>query len=342
MSAAAARREPERILLVRTSALGDIVHSLPVLSALRRRYPAARIAWVVDEAFAPLLAGHAHLDQVYAVPLRRWRRDGRRRMRELIRFTRELRGFRADVAFDLMGNHKGALLARWSGAARRIGHRRTDRREPSSALWLTERLPATGEHSVERALALLASLTPTPAPVDFAPDAIACGRDAIPTGDYVYLHPGAAWGNKRYPVRGWAEVALHLRRSGAPEVRVGAGPGEEALADAIVAAADGAAVRLSAPSLAELAGAVRGARLVLGADTGAIHLARAFGRPVVAVHGPTDPARHGPWSDPGGVVVHRLACSFCHRRMESAKSCLELVRPTEIAARATDQLASAV
>jgi heptosyltransferase-1 len=335
-------RDPERILLVRTSALGDVVLSLPVLSALRRRYPAARIGWVVDETFAPLLDGHAHLDRLFPVPLRRWRRDRRGRGGELVRFALELRGFRADLALDLMGNHKGALLALLSGARRRLGHARADRREPASALWLGERLPAAGAHAVERSLSLLAGLGAVPAAVDFAPAAIACGRDAVPPGDYVYLHPGAAWGNKRYPPERWGEVAAALREAGAPEVRVGAGPGEEGLAAAIVAASRGAARELAAPSLAGLAGAVRGAQLVLGGDTGAIHLARAFGRPVVAVHGPTDPSRHGPWADPGGVVVRRLACSFCHRRMESAKSCLETVTPAEIAARAVAQLAAAV
>jgi heptosyltransferase I len=333
--------DPERILLVRTSALGDIVLSLPVLTALRRRFPAARIGWVVDEAFAPLLDGHAHLDRLFRVPLRRWRRDRRGRLRELTHFAGDLRTFGADVAFDLMGNHKGALLARLSGARLRIGHRRADRREPSSAVWLTTTLPAAGFHAVERSLSLLAADGAVEATADFAPGAIACGRDSVPTGDYLYLHPGAAWGNKRYPAARWGQVAAALRAQGAPEVRVGAAPGEEALAQAVVTASGDTARLLPAPSLGELTGAIRGARLVLGGDTGAIHLARAFGRPVVAVHGPTDPARHGPWADPGGVVVRRLACSFCHQRMAEAKSCLDLVTPDEIATRALARLAVA-
>jgi ADP-heptose:LPS heptosyltransferase len=98
-------REPQRILIVRTSALGDVVHALPALAAARRRWPAARIAWVVDEAFAPLLRGHALLDRVLPLPLRRWRRSGGGRARELAAFLGELRRFRADLALDLMGNH---------------------------------------------------------------------------------------------------------------------------------------------------------------------------------------------------------------------------------------------
>ncbi|MCM2268577.1 MAG: glycosyltransferase family 9 protein [Thermoanaerobaculia bacterium] len=339
MSPAPVRRDPERILLVRTSALGDVVHALPVLTALRRRYPAARLAWAVDESFAPLLAGHAHLDDLFALPLRRWRRDRRAGTRELIGFVRALRGFGAEVALDLMGNHKGALLARLSGASRRVGAARAARREPSSALWINVPVDARGAHAVERAQALLAPLDAAGGEVDFAPEAIACGREQVLPGDYLYLHPGAAWGNKRYPPARWGDAARRLGAAAGLEVLVGASPGEEHLADEVVAASGGAARRLAAPTLGHLAGAVRAARLVLAGDTGAVHLARAFGRPVVAVHGPTDPARHGPWADPDGVVFRRLACSFCHRRMDSAKSCLELVAPEEIAARGLAQLA---
>lgn len=331
---------PQRILLVRTSALGDVVHGLAVLAALRRRFPAAEIGWIVDEAFAPLLAGHAQLDRLFAVPLRRWRRSARGRAGELARFLRRLRAFRADAALDLMGNHKGALLALVSGARRRIGHRAADRREPASALWLGERVAAGAVHAVDRQGALCAALGAPLAPVDFAPEAIACGRDRVPAAGYVYLHPGAAWENKRYPAERWGAVAAELAGATGLRVLVGAAPGEEALAHRVVEASGGRALLFAAPSIDDLAGVVRGARLVLGGDTGAIHLARAFARPVVAVHGPTDPARHGPWNEPEAIVVRRLPCSYCHRRMPGTKSCLDLVAPQEIAARALARLAA--
>jgi heptosyltransferase I len=331
-----------RVLLVRTSALGDVVLALPVLAALRRHLPAARIGWTVDETFAPLLEGHALLDELFPVPLRRWRRGGRGRARELAGFARRLRAFRADVVLDLMGNHKGALLARLAGAPRRIGAVRAERREPTSALWLNERVVTGAGHSVERGLALLAALgLPVDAAgADFAPDAIACGCDAIPSGDYLYLHPGAAWGNKRYPAGGWGEVASRLADAVSVRVLVGAGPGEEALAEEVVLASRGAASLHPAPDLAALAGVLRGARLVLAGDTGPLHLARAFDRPVIAVHGPTDPRLHGPWDAPGAIVVHPLPCSYCHRRMDEAKPCLIAIAPREIAERAAAKLVS--
>jgi len=331
-----------RILLVRTSALGDIAQSLPVLAALRRALPAAKLGWVVDESFASLLAGHRHLDELFPVPLRRWRRTSSGRARELVRFVRRLRSFGASIALDLMSNHKGALLARLSGARRRIGLRGPERREPSSHLWLNELVAAAGPHSVERALGTLAALGLTSQAVDFAPQAIRCGEDTVPDGEYVFLHPGAAWGNKRYPPAHWGAVARRVAAASGLPIRVGAAPAETALADAVVAAAGRGATRLDAPDLARLVGAIRGARLVLAGDTGATHLARAFGRPQVAVHGPTDPALHGPWQRPGAIVVQRLPCSFCHRRMDEAKACLLRLEPERVAAAALAALEGVV
>ena len=336
MSASAA---PASILLVRTSALGDVVHALPVLAALRRGFPEARIGWVVDEVFAPLLAGHGLLDELLPVPLRRWRRGGAGRARELVSFRRRLRAFQAEVAIDLMGNHKGALLARLSGAGRRIGARRSDRREPASALWINRPTPSPRGHAVDRGLSLLAALDLSTEPADFAPAELACGRGSMVETGHVLVHPGAAWGNKRYPSERWGKVAkLVAERSGLP-VRVGVGPGEKGLAEAVVAAAGGAATCCDAPDLDRLAGAIRGARLVLGSDTGAVHLARALGVPAVAVHGPTDPALHGPYGVPAASVHHRLPCSFCHRRMGETKACLLGIPPEVIADAALAALA---
>ena len=334
---------PHRILLVRTSALGDVVHALPVLAAIRRALPKAVVGWVVDEAFAPLLEGHASIDRKIPVPLRRWRRAGASgRADELARFVRDLRAFAPDVAVDLMGNHKGALLARVSGARRTIGAARASRRERSSALWIAEQVELSAAHAVERGLELLAPLGVSGRPVDFAPEALACGREHVPPGSYLFLHPGAAWANKRYPPAQWGAVAEALARESRVEVRVGAAPGEEGLADAVVAASRGTAVRHDAPTLAHLAGAIRGARLVLAADTGAAHLARAFGVPVVAVHGPTDPAQHGPWGDPSAAVFQLLPCSFCHRPMDEPKACLAGLAPRVVAERALTILAATV
>ncbi len=330
-TSASAEVAPNRVLLIRTSALGDIAQSLPVLAALRRALPATQLGWVVDEAFAPLLRGHELIDELIEVPLKRLRRRGAGRGRQLLAMTQRLRAFHADVAIDLMGNHKGAMLARLSGARRRIGAARRNRREPSSVLWINRPVPIEAIHAVDRALTLLAPLGLDGAPVDFAPAALTCGRERIPPGNYLFIHPGAAWANKRYPPALWGRVARRIGEQLALPVLVGAAPGEEQLAEAVAANSAGHARVYPAPSLEDLTGALRGARLVLAGDTGAVHVARALDVPVLAIHGPTDPARHGPWRAPDAVVFRRLPCSFCHRRMDEAKACLLGLDPELVA-----------
>ncbi|HLE84858.1 MAG TPA: lipopolysaccharide heptosyltransferase I [Thermoanaerobaculia bacterium] len=335
------------LLLIRTSALGDLVHTLPVLSALRRHLPEARIAWVVERVFAPLLEGHADLDQVLPVGLREWRERpfGAATRRELAAFRRALRAFRADVALDLMGNHKAGAIARLSGARRRIGLAGAERREPSSALWLTETAPARGEHAVERALAVVARLGVPAEEPDFGGDKLLAGAPS-PAGEagalpgeerpFALLHPGAAWGNKVYPPERWARVARGLAEAAGLDCRVALSPSpaERELAGRIVAASGGAARPAEAADLPALVAWSRRARLVLGGDTGPVHLAHALGTPVVCLMGPTDPARHGPYGAPERALARRLPCSYCYRRFDSTKACLLEIPPRAVVERA--------
>ncbi|HEX6199141.1 MAG TPA: lipopolysaccharide heptosyltransferase I [Thermoanaerobaculia bacterium] len=337
------------VLLVRTSALGDVVHCLPVLTALRRHLPEARIGWVVDRAFAPLLEGHPDLDEVLPVGLRAWRgralAAGTRR--EARAFLRRLRAFRADVALDLMGNHKAGVLARLSGARRRIGPARAGRREPSSALWVNETAPARGVHAVERALAVLSPLGVPAEPADFggarlpgeAPAGTA-GEPAPAAPRFALLHPGAGWGSKVYPAERWAEVARGLAQRAGVETRVALSPSpaERAAAARIVELAAGAAATAEVAELPALVAWSRRASLVLGGDTGPVHLAHAVGTPVVCVMGPTDPARHGPYGAPERALARPLPCSYCYRRFPSTKACLLEIEPRDVVERAVYML----
>lgn len=328
-----------RILMIRTSALGDVVHALPVLTALRRHLPAARIAWVVEAAMAPLLVGHPDLDQSIEVNLRTWRR--RPFAGDTLRAVRELRAqldvFAPDVVLDLMGNHKAGAIGALTLADRRIGFSRTARREPSSAIWISEPVTPKATHTVDRGLELLQPLGIAPGPADFG------GARLLPVlspdtaqwleqfaEPFALLHPGAGWGNKRYPAARWGEVASRLAAAAALPIWVVAGSGEESLAEEVAAASGGAARAAVVPRLDQLAALVRRASLVVGGDTGPLHLAHALGRPALFVMGPTDPARHGPYGHPERAVAHRLPCSFCYQRFATAKACLLDIRPFEI------------
>ncbi|HKI86346.1 MAG TPA: glycosyltransferase family 9 protein, partial [Thermoanaerobaculia bacterium] len=202
-----------RILILRTSALGDIVHALPVLNALRRHLEDAKIAWVVEEAFAPLLSTYPGLDAVISIRARDWRHrvTHAATRREIGATLRAMRAFHPDIALDLMGNYKAAVLARLSGASRRVGFDRRSRRERSSAMWINQPVSPRGLHAVDRMLSLLDALSLPREPADFGGDRLLAGAttdaDLRSGSPFALIHPGAGWGNKRYPASWWGEVA---------------------------------------------------------------------------------------------------------------------------------------
>lgn len=337
------------ILIIRTSAMGDIVHCLPVLSALRRRLPAARIAWVVERTFAPLLEEHPDVDELIVVRLREWRKKlaSSSARREIGDFRRALERFAADVALDLMGNHKGGAIARLSGAPRRLGASRRARREASSAIWINEAIDArpeiVGGHAVDRALAILSGLdlSGDREPADFGGDKIltrvpGAARTFLDARErpFAVIQAGAGWGNKTYPPARWGEVARRLRDRARLAVWVPIAPGEEHLARAVVEASDGAARSVDARAFGFLAALLRASVLVLGGDTGPLHLAHALGTPVLCLIGPTDPQRNGPYGAPEQVLFKPLPCSYCYKRYGEPKACLLNISAEEVADRA--------
>ncbi|MFL6202102.1 MAG: lipopolysaccharide heptosyltransferase I [Thermoanaerobaculia bacterium] len=333
-----------RILLIRTSALGDVVHCLPVLTALRRHLPDARIGWVVEGAMAPVLAGHPDLDELLVVRLRAWRKRpfSPETRREVAAFRDALDRFAPDVTLDLMGNHKAGILSALTLCDRRIGPARESRREPSSAFWISEPVAPRGTHAVDRALSLLDALDIPSEPADFGgskifrdePEGVSLPEPEPP---FLLIHPGAGWASKRYPPERWGEVARRLREATGLGTWVPVAPGEEGLA-AVVETAGGGAVRTMPADLPTLAALLRRARLVMGGDSGPTHLAHALGTPVLMLMGPTDPARHGPYGAPERALWKLLPCSFCYRRFDETKACLLEIPAERVAERAIELL----
>jgi heptosyltransferase I len=293
-----------KILLIRTSALGDVVHCLPVLTALRRHLPDAKIGWVVEGAMAPVLAGHPDLDELLVVRLRAWRKKpfSRETLRQVATFRDALDRFAPDVTLDLMGNHKAGFLSALTLCDRRIGPARPWRREPSSSFWISEPIEIHGTHAVDRALSLLDAFDIPAEPADFGGSKIfRPGLDQLPEGlpepPFLLIQAGAGWPSKRYAPERWGEVARRLREETGLLTWVPIAPGEEGLA-AEVETTGGGAVRTMPADLPTLAALLRRARLVMGGDSGPTHLAHALGTPVLMLMGPTDPARHGPYGAP--------------------------------------------
>ena len=315
------------ILIVRLGALGDIVHALPVAAALRARFPDARIDWVVDERHRELLELVPVVDR--RIVLRTRSAGLLLRVTELRRtLTRES----YDVAIDVQGLLKSAVVARLSGARRVLGFTTPQLRERAARLFYTETHdPGDTAHVVEKNLTLAASLGadesrirfPLVVPASAALDAMRDRRSVAGETPFVVLNPGAAWPNKRWPSDRFGAVAQWLRRERGLSSVVTWGPGDEAMAAAVVDGSAGAADLAPPTSIADLVAIVREAALMVSGDTGPVHLAAAVGTPIVGIYGPTDAARNGPWSA-ADVAVSRFTDCGCHhqRRCRVSRWCL--------------------
>lgn len=338
------------------------MHALPVLTALRRHFPRhqtpsapqTRIGWVVEEAMAPVLAGHPDLDELLTVRLRAWGKKplAPSTLRGLAAFLTALDRFAPDAVLDLMGNHKAGAIAALTLADRRIGAAWAERREPSSGVWINEPVMPRGTHAVDRMLSLLDALGIPPGPADFSPEklfrggAAAAQPAAEPAAEpasepFALLHPGAGWGNKIYPPGRWGEAARRLRELTGLSTQVASARGEEHLAAQVEAAGGGAVRVVPAGDLPALAALIRRSRLVLGGDSGPTHLAHALGVPILMLMGPTDPARNGPYGAPGSALWKALPCSFCHCRFSETKACLLEIPAERVALRAAELIEKA-
>jgi heptosyltransferase-1 len=315
-----------RTLIVRLGALGDVVHAIPVAAALRRAFPGARIDWLVSARHGEIL------DLVPAID-RRLVING---AADAATTIAELRRARYDVAIDLQGLVKSAALARLSGARRVLGFATSYLRERIARPFYTDIYdpgcggiydPRETRHVVQINLGLLQLLGVAAGapefPIEHVESAVAAAVREQTGGRYALLNPGAQWPNKRWPPPRFGRVAEALRkRYGLMSIALW-GDGERALADEIVAHADGAALASPAASIADLVALARGAALMVSGDTGPLHIAAAVGTPVVGIFGPTRPTRNGPWS-PDDVTVSRADVCQCHhlRQCRRERMCL--------------------
>ena len=309
-----------------------MLHALPVLEALRAAYPAAHLTWLVEAAYAPLLAGHPALDEVWIAP--------RLRPREFVsganaavmrRLVGQLRSRPFDLVVDLQGLLKSAIWVALAQSPRKVGY---DRTRELSYLALTERVaPYDPEaHAVRRYLNLAHYLGAPPAPPRFrlSLDTDVDAAALLPGGatrPLAVLHPGARWATKLWPAASWGQVMAWLHRQGF-QVAVTGSRGDAPLAGAIMAHSPAPGLNLAGrTSLAGLAALLRRARLAVTTDTGTMHLAAALGTPVAALFGPTAPWRTGPFGDGHQVVRLGLACSPCFKRRCPEPRCLTELPP---------------
>lgn len=302
--------EADRILVIRLGAVGDVVRTLPAASMLRRAYPGSHVTWLVESAASGALEDQPWIDEVLVFPRERvgdaLAGPGRRAaLRELAGFLRVLRGRRFELVLDFHSILRSALLARLSGAGRRVAYAPPFARE--GAWWLaTDRArlepPRASRFARNEALVRFLGVAAPAAPVPMRVGVEARTRMARALGSGpapVAIHPGSsdATASKRYTAAGYGAVARALRELGLPVV-VTCGPARDdaACARAVVGASDGAA-RLAPPTprLADLAALLASCRVAVAGDTGPLHVAALVGTPVVQVLGPTDPVENAPW-----------------------------------------------
>ena len=344
-----------RLLVVRLSAMGDILHALPAVTALRLAHPEWEIGWVVEPRWSALLktggrdlgsgigAEQPLVNRVHFAATKTWGKKplSAQTLRAIMALRRELHATAYGAVLDLQGSIRSAVIARLAGCRRVIGEAKP---REAPARWLfTERVETRGAHVIEQDVELASAVAP-----DLDIDALKPAAPLLPVNPeaeawcdallapaarqpVALLNPGAGWGAKRWPADRYAAVARGLVERGMA-VLVNAGPGEETLAAEIRSATNGAAIPVT-PSLGQLIALTRRIALCIAGDTGPLHLACALGRPVVGIYGPTDPSRNGPYGA-RFVVLRSPLSRRDHRRRAAPEAGLLTIEPEEVLAAA--------
>ena len=300
---------PNSILIVRLGALGDVVHTTPAATLLKRVWPRARLTWVIEPRWAPLVQEHPAVDEVISLPLGDWRSKPLRpeHWRQALSFFRDLRRRRFDLAIDFQGLLKSAVVARLSGARRVFGFSREQLREPQARRFYTDTVFANRRHVVDQNLALARGVAGRvdDAPAEFWTPQGRPTPATPPPNSFVLASPMAGWLGKQWPPEHYAKLAEQCWRHLRLPLVLDCSPGDRRAVEAIVSQAPRGACQVHVSDLLGLAAATRRARAVVGVDSGPLHLAAAMGKPGVALFGPTDPARNGPYG--GEMVTLRAA-----------------------------------
>jgi lipopolysaccharide heptosyltransferase I len=327
----------ERIALIKPSALGDIIHSLPVLTALRQRYPRAHITWVVNQTYEPLLRGHRDLDETLPFDRRASRRGWRAAARAWLHFLSELRQRRFDLAIDLQGLFRTALMVAATGAARRVGLGTA--RE--GATWsYTDVVPVAdfnALHAVERCWLLAEAFGVGDVPKQFhipIPDEARHWADDLTRGcprPWLMLGPGSRWPTKRWPPEHFAALARRAQTNFGGTVFFVGGGDETPLAQAVRARLAGPSHDLTGrTTLPQLAALLERADVMLANDTGPLHLAAALGRPVIAPYTCTKVLLNGPYGAERGAIETTVWCQGSYVKRCGRMDCMAELTPDRL------------
>ena len=332
--------------------MGDVLHAMPAVAALRLQHPDWFIGWAIDPCWSELLrcadgsgaagqkTGMPLVDRCYEAQTREWKQRpfSLQTLTEIRALRRELRGERFDFCVDLQGTIRSSMIG-WMAGAKRFAGPARPRERP--ARWMYgQRVEANAAHVIEQGCEILGGSigeSLTPAKIELPPDnAAEAWREELlsrvaPDGrKFVVIAPSAGWGAKQWPAERYGAVAAELARAGYVPL-VNAVFSGDLLASAVADASGGTAVVVPC-SVGQLIALTRRASLVIAGDTGPLHLAAALERPVVALFGPTDPARNGPWGTLSRVLRHSSSRKDHTRHAETEEGLMQITADEVVAA----------
>jgi len=331
------------ILIVKLSAIGDVIHTLPSLAALRRLYPEAHITWVVEEAASGLVLHHPLLNRVIIFRRKKWIEDLKKGNFQSVRqdtcsFLEELRSRRYDLVIDFHGLLKSAMVVLASGGKRKLGY---DSWQELSGLFLNEKIPEDmNKHAVDRYLDFPRYLGAEPGPAEFilpvnaeteSRSRMLMDSYSLASKKFIAVNPVAYWETKLWDNEKFADLADLIKDRMKLDV-VFTGSRKEDAAD-IVSRMRGEGINLGGETtLTELACIYKDALAVISTDSGPMHLAAATGTPVIALFGPTDPARTGPYGTGHVIIRADLSCSPCLLKKCPTRKCMTDIQPEQVLA----------
>jgi lipopolysaccharide heptosyltransferase I len=332
---------PRKILIIKPSSLGDVVHSLPFLNAIKKCFPDAEIHWVIAQGFEGLLEGHPMIHKLWVIKKDSWKKiqNARHTIQEIKVLFRKLRHEKYDLVIDLQGLLRSGVISAATGSPIRIGFK--EAREGSRVFYTDTVEGGKNIHAVDRYLKIAQFLGCAiskivfPFPVSQSPSSIILHPSSFglhsssfhsPDG-YAVIVPGARWKTKRWPAEKFGKLAslLPIRT-----VIVGR-RGDSNIADEIVSLSNRKAVSLAGKTdLKDLINIMRNARFVVSNDSGPMHIAAALGIPVYAIFGPTDPKRTGPYGKGHTVIRLDIPCAPCFKKSCDDMKCMKSVSVDEV------------
>ena len=319
-------KNPEKILIVKPSALGDIVHTLPVLDVLKRNFPSAEIHWVVAKGLHPLLENHPLIKKLWIIDKNKWKKleSVKETFSEISTLKKGLKNEKFDVVIDLQGLLRTGLITKATGSPCRIGFKKA---REGAAMFYTHKIDIDWEgiHAVDRYLKLLEPLGCSIGEVRFP---FVPFEEDIPLlktlpSEYAVIAPAAGKEANMWSAERFGQLAAKLK---IPAVIV-SGKADIHIAEEVVAASGGEAISIAGEtSIPELAAVIKRAEYLISNDTGPMHIAAALNTPVYAIFGPANPVRTGPYGNIHTVISANLPCSPCYKKKKCEKGdCLKLL-----------------